>query len=131
MLGENQVLQDVATLPVDEFRRSLKLAKRGMTLTQVTATAPPHVVVGLGRRCPLDSRVIPELHARARLAEEATRRSCIISYPGLLTILVSPNGSVATESLEPKLQIAGGATSFGDRGDGVGVMRVGRGGQSA
>ena len=57
----------------------------------------------------------------------ATGRSCLINHPTLLTILVSPDGSVTAESLEPELQVAGGAISVGERGDDVGVMRVGRG----
>ncbi len=60
-----------------------------------------------------------------------TGRSCIINHPGLLLVLVSRDGRVISESLAPELQVAGGAISFGNGGNDVGVMRVGRGNESA
>ena len=67
---------------------------------------------------------------RMREHAMATGRSCLVNHPTLLTILVSPDGGVIAKSLEPELQVAGGTTSFGDRGDGVGVMQIRRGDQS-
>ncbi len=68
---------------------------------------------------------------RMREHAMATGRSCIINHPGLPLVFVSRDGRVISESLAPELQVTGGAISFGDRGDGVGVMRIRRGGQSA
>ncbi len=68
---------------------------------------------------------------RMREHAMATGRSCIVNHPTLLTILVSPDGGVIAKSLEPELQVAGGAISFGERDDGIGIMRVGRGDESA
>ncbi len=75
----------------------------------------------------------PEEEAIERVREHAmaTGRSCLINHPTLLTILVSPDGGVIAKSLEPELQVAGGVISFGECGDDVGVMRVGRGDESA
>ena len=51
--------------------------------------------------------------------------SCLMNYPNLLTIVVTPDGRVIRQSLAPEIRIDGGSVSFGSR-NAVGVVGVGR-----